>query len=64
MEKMRKSEEAQMRGSLTLNVVAGGELQHLINADDGEGELEDHHPLVNGQMGQLEDHLRARGKKA
>lgn len=42
---------------LTFNVVAGHELQHLINEDDGEGKLQDDHPLVNVQMGQLEDHL-------
>ena len=42
---------------LTLNVVAGNELQHLINEDDGEGKLQDDQPLVNVQMGQLEDHL-------
>lgn len=42
---------------LTLNVVAGNELQHLINEDDGEGKLQDDHPLFNVQMGQLEDHL-------
>lgn len=46
-------------GVLTLDVVASDELQHLINGDDREGELQDHHPLFDGQMGQLEDHLRA-----
>lgn len=35
------------RRLLTLNVVAGEELQHLINEDDGEGELQDHKPLFN-----------------
>lgn len=48
---------------LTLDVVAGHKLQHLINADDREGELQDHHPLFEGQMGQLEDHLWARGER-
>lgn len=42
---------------LTLNVVAGHELQHLINEDDREGKLQHHEPLLNSQMGQLEDHL-------
>lgn len=42
---------------LTFNVVAGEKLQHLINADDREGELQDHHPLLNVQMGQFKDHL-------
>jgi len=45
-------------GPLTINVVAGHELEHLINEDDGEGELQHHHPLFHVQMGQLEDHLR------
>lgn len=43
---------------LTVNVVTGDELQHLINQDDGEGELQHHEPLVYAQVGQLEDHLR------
>lgn len=47
---------------LTLNVVASHELQHLINEDDGEGKLQDYHPLLCTQMGQLEDHLG--GKKS
>lgn len=47
---------------LTFNVVAGNKLQHLINADDREGELQDHHPLLNCQMGQLKDHLDKWGK--
>lgn len=42
---------------LTLNIVAGEKLQDLINENDGERELQDHHPLLNGQMGQLKDHL-------
>lgn len=42
---------------LTFNVVAGDKLQHLINANDREGELQDHHPLLKVQMGQLKDHL-------
>lgn len=42
---------------LTFNVVAGDELQHLINGNDGEGKFQDHNPLLCGQMGQLEDHL-------
>lgn len=50
-------------GVLTLNVVAGNKLQHLINADDGQRELQDHHPLLEGQMGQLEDHLWAGGER-
>lgn len=45
---------------LTLNVVAGEELQHLINGNDGEGKLQDHHPLLCRQMGQLEDHLEGK----
>lgn len=50
-------------GLLTLNVVAGNKLQHLINANDRERELQDHHPLLNSQMGQLKDHLdRWRGR--
>lgn len=48
---------------LTLNVVAGDELQHLINKDDGEGKLQDHQPLLYVQMGQLEDHLDERRKR-
>lgn len=48
---------------LTLDVVAGDKLQHLINGDDGEGQLQDHHPLLEGQMGQLEDHLWAGGER-
>ena len=42
---------------LTLNIVAGHELQHLINENDREGKLQDHQPLFCVQMGQLEDHL-------
>lgn len=47
---------------LTLNVVAGKELQHLINEDDWEGKLQNHEPLFSGQMGQLEDHLWGKKK--
>lgn len=46
---------------LTFNVVAGCELQHLINEDDGEGKFQDYQPLVDVQMGQLEDHLGGKG---
>lgn len=46
--------------SLTLNVVAGHKLQDLINEDDREGKFQDHHPLLNWQRGQLEDHLLRR----
>lgn len=42
---------------LTLQVVAGKELQHLINEDDREGQLQHHEPLIHVQVGQLEDQL-------
>ena len=49
--------EWEKKGLLTINVVAGHELQHLINEDDRERKLQDHQPLVDVQMGQMEDHL-------
>lgn len=42
---------------LTLQVVAGNKLQHLIQEDDGEREFEHNHPLLHVQVSQLEDHL-------
>lgn len=42
---------------LTLQVVAGNELQHLIKEDDGEGQLQHYDPLIHIQVGQLEDQL-------
>ena len=45
---------------LTLQVVAGNELQHLINEDDGEGEFQHHQPLLHAQVSELEDHLERR----
>lgn len=42
---------------LTLQVVAGNKLQHLINENDREGQLQHYEPLFHVQVGQLEDQL-------
>jgi hypothetical protein len=42
------------RGCLTLYIVPGGELEGLVEEDDGEGELHDGHPLGKGEMSNLE----------
>lgn len=43
---------------LTLQVVASNKLQHLINEDDRDGQLQHYQPLLHVQMGQLEDQLK------
>ncbi len=35
---------------LTLQVVAGNKLQHLINEDNGERKFQYHHPLFHVQV--------------
>lgn len=42
---------------LTLQICASHKLENLVNEDDGEGELQHHHPLLYVQVCQLEDHL-------
>lgn len=42
---------------LTLQICASHKLENLVNEDDGEGELQHHHPLLHVQVCQLEDHL-------
>jgi len=44
-------------GLLTLNVVPGGELEGLVEEDDGQGELHDGDPLGEGQVRNLENVL-------
>lgn len=43
--------------SLTFQVGARDVLEHLIDEDDGERELQHHDPLIQSQMSQLENHL-------
>lgn len=49
-----------VRGTLTLQVVTGDKLQHLVNQDDREREFQDNQPLLHVQVSQLEDHLGGR----
>ena len=46
---------------LTVGVVAGHELEGLVQQDDGQRELHDGHPLSHGQRRDLEHGLK--GKK-
>lgn len=43
-----------------LRVVPGGELEQLVQEDDGKGDLQHHHPLGGIQRGDLEDDLGQR----
>lgn len=38
-------------------VIPGYELEGLVHEQDGEGELEDNDPLVNGEAGDVEDNI-------
>lgn len=40
-----------------IQVVPGRKLQQLVQQDDGEGDLQHHHPLGHVQRGDLEDDL-------
>ena len=45
---------------LTISVVPGNELEGLVAEKDGDGELQDHHPLFEGESRNVEDNLMGR----
>lgn len=57
--KMNQGKRAVNRSGaeLTLQICTSHKLENLVNEDDGEGELQHHHPLLRVQVCQLEDHL-------
>lgn len=43
--------------SAYVSVVPGDELEGLINQEHGEGELEDNHPLIEGQSRDVKNNI-------
>ena len=47
---------------LTVGVVPGDELEGLVEQQDGHGELQHHHPLIEGEGGDVEHNLNVKIK--
>ena len=47
---------------LTVGVVPGDELEGLVEQQDGQRELQHHHPLIEGEGGDVEDNLGEKNK--